>query len=253
VALISHGSLADFSVQPLDQPSTWNEPADSFHVLTESSRAAGQAFRAARSSEPRGLTMRALQLERDFQPFLSRVFRRTSDVYFVAWAWDLSGDPPALYPASGAGPEQCLIPLRGGERREFMGEGALLFPERVVTSGIALRLQLWESRSRSRHVGEAMGEIADAVRDSKLSSLLAAMSAVTGVTTAALGVVEAAATELVGVIGEILERRRDHYVDYYEGYFPASSPWRPAQETYTGTGSRIVLGRLGVQGEAGNP
>lgn len=243
MALVTTGSLTDFSVLPADATA---EEADSFAVLAAPRPAeeTSQAFKAAVSAEPRGLALRSLRLDRAFQSFITRLLDKTSDVYFLAWAWDLSGEPPFVYPGSGAGPESCLIPLRGDETREFLGEGALLSPERLITGGVALRLQVWESRGKTRDFGEAMVEVADIVRQSHLTELLTVLSAATGLTTAALAGVQAAAVELTTLVGSVLADRSDKYVDYYEGYFSASKPWEPTDESYAGVGSQIMIRRI---------
>jgi hypothetical protein len=244
MALLNVGSLADFSVTPIEATT---EPADSFAVLAPraSDSKTERPLKAVLSPEPRGLTLQSLTLDREFQSLLTRLLKKTSDVYFLAWAWDLSGEPPFLYPGAGAGPGTCIIPLRGDESREFLGDGTLLFPEQTVTGGIALRFQLWESKGKTRDFGEAMVEAAEIVRKSHLTELLAVLSAATGLTTAALAGVQAAAVELASLIGSLLAKRSDQNVDYYEGYFAASKPWTPATEARTGVASEIVLNRLG--------
>ena len=52
------------------------------------------------------------------------------------------------------------------------------------------------------------------------------------------------AIELASVVGKILEANDDDYVDFYEGYFPASETWTVGDETYTGHASEITLNRI---------
>src|SRR5437867_3846836 len=142
MALIQVGSFEDFSVERLSgSPAVQLE--EQFHTLA-----------AARHSEPadrfqfmvsrgrRGLALQTLRLGpatgalNKLRGLLSRLLNRGSYVYFIAWLWDLSGQPIALYPGHGVPVDQCLIPIRSGTERqkEFLGAGALLFPARPISS-----------------------------------------------------------------------------------------------------------------------
>jgi len=248
MALITTGSLAQFSVEPTDaalESVPGADQVDNFGVLAEVTREApAQVFRFTVSPEQRGLAVASLRLEKGFQSFLARLFHKTSDVYFLAWCWDLSGSPAALYPGTTADPASALIPMRGGEVREFIGAGALLFPARQVTSGLAVRMQIWESAQGTRQFGQTLSTVAETIQQSKLNSLLTLIATVTGVATATIALVEQAALELGKVVGDVLKASSDDYVDFYEGYFPASEPWTDGQSTYRGNASEIALSRF---------
>jgi hypothetical protein len=248
VALITIGSLTQFSVEPTDAALASVPEADAvnnFGVLAEVTREApAGVFRFAVSPEGRGLAVASLRLEKGFQNFLARLFHKTSDVYFLAWCWDMSGDPASLYPGAVADPASGLIPMKGGEIREFIGAGAVLFPARPVTAGLAMRMQIWESAQGSRQFGQTMSTVAQTIQQSKLNAALTLIATATGVATATVALVEQAALELGRVIGDILKASSDDYVDFYEGYFPASESWADGQTAYKGHASEIVLNRF---------
>ncbi len=248
MALITDGSLTQFSVEPTDAALASLPEADqvdNFGVLAEVTREApAEVFRFAVSPDARGLAVATLRLEKGFQSFLARFLHRTSNVYFLAWCWDLSGSAASLYPGPTADPTSVLIPIKGGEVREFIGEGAVLFPPRPVTAGLAMRMQIWESAQGTRQFGKTLSSVAQTIQQSKLNTLLTLIATATGVATATVALVEQAALELGKAIGDILQASSDDYVDFYEGYFPASQPWTTRQTSSRGHASEIVLNRF---------
>src|SRR5947199_362025 len=106
MAIITTGSLADFSVQPSDEAYrsvAAADQVDSFAVLAEVAREVpADVFRFAVSAEPRGLAIARLRLDKDFQSFIKRIFHKTSDVYFLTWCWDMGGSPASMYPGTAA-------------------------------------------------------------------------------------------------------------------------------------------------------
>ena len=250
MALITVGSIGDFSVVPL--PSAKKALAnakrvDTFSVLAEvTNKTPANSFDFAVSANRRGLALQSLQLKKEFQNFLAKLFKKTSKIYFLAWAWDMSG--LSSYPGQNADAGSCLIPLKGGDLREFIGAGAVLFPPRTITAGLALRMQIWESSQGLRHFGEKMEKITSAIQQSELNTALLSLAASAGIATGgaagAIALIEPAALELAKRIGGILKEAKDDAVDYFEGYFPAADSWSEGRETHQGNGSKIVLNRL---------
>jgi hypothetical protein len=253
MALITAGTFGDLSLAPA--PEAEADPTvaaiESFAVLAEAARETpADSVRFAVSAEPRGLALKKLHLDPGFQGFIKRLLHASSDVYFLAWGWDLSGQQVQgtssifFYPGAIDGGQPSLIPMKGDEGREFLGAGVLLYPQREVTAGLALRLQIWESRKGERDFGETLQKVATEIQRSELNQLLALISAATGVTGATVAMVEGASLELAKVIGTVLKARSDDYVDYYEGYFPASQPWSPPEQAWSAQSSEIVLSRF---------
>ena len=248
MAIITSGSLAEFSIKPTDKafesvPAA--DEVDNFGVMAELSRGVpADVFQFDVSAEPRGLALARLTLYKGFQNFLERLLQKTSDVYFLAWCWDLSGAAASVYPGAAADPRSVLIPMKGGDVREFMGAGALLFPARPVTAGLAVRIQIWESAEGARNFGKTLSTVADTIQKSKLNSLLTLIAGVAGVATGTVMLVEQAALELAKTVGDVLKASSDDYVDFYEGYFPAAKLWTAEQVVYKGSSSEIALSQF---------
>jgi len=251
MALIQRGSFDAFSARVAAPVRAGRPNLDRLRTLSEVVEATRAVQPASLefevSSDRRGLALKSLKLTRGFEGFLQNLFNPTNEVYFLAWSWDLSGAPVFVYPGDTATPQTCIIPLKPGDVREFLGTGIVLFPARQVTGGIAIRIMIWESDQGASDFGKTMREVANTVKASKLNnllSLLSSLSSATGVTTATISLVKDAAIELADAIGKILQANSDDYVDFYEGYYPASEPWTPGDEMHRGNASEIVLHRF---------
>lgn len=245
MALIKEGLINNFSVEkasalPMGPPSL--SDVKTFAELAEVARKTPQdAFRLMESKETRGVGIKSIQLTESFEGFIGNVFNPTNDLYFVALAYDLSGEPVFQYPGKDVDPQSVRIPIKVGKVREFIGEGIDLFPKRNVVGGIALRIQIWESDQSTRDFGKVMGDIADRVAGSQLTNVLSLISLATGVSGATIELVEKASVELMKVIGGILQANSDDFVDFFEGYYAADQDWILGKDTYTGNSSIITL------------
>jgi hypothetical protein len=248
VALITVGAVEDFSVAPgaslrhevgevrgISSARVLSNTFDSFPDVD---------FEYGVSKKPRGLGLQSLRLEKDAQVFLKRLFHKTTKLYLLAWAWDLSGAPLYMYPDSIVGAPGCVIPLKSNAVREFLGSGALLFPPRPVTSGLQLRIQIWESRAGVRAFGEAMSAVATAVDGSDLNKILTGLAMVGGPVPMTIAAVKEASVLLASIIGPILKSYGDEVLDFYEGNFPALKPWPRKPSSYRGLGTSIALSHL---------
>jgi hypothetical protein len=238
MALIQQGAFDAFSMTPEAEGVTG---LDTFSEVRELRRDAPPRVRLIESAEPRGLALRSIKLERGFESFLQKVFKGENEVYFLAWCWDLSGEPVSLYPGKTAEGSSSLIKLRAGDVREFtMGAGIGLFEPRQVTAGLAVRINLWESDEKRRRFGETLGSVTDAIKDSKLNNVLK-LVALAGPQLATITLVKDAALELAGVVATLLKADSDDFVDFFEGYYPAADAWPASDETHRGHASEIVL------------
>lgn len=117
MALITVGRVSDFSVVVTPSARTQYpalEAVESFLTLAKKAPSApSTAFDFLVSPDRRGLALQCLQLRRGFAKHLPLVFRPTSDIYFLAWAWDMSG--LSYYPGEKADPGSCLIALKSGQ------------------------------------------------------------------------------------------------------------------------------------------
>jgi hypothetical protein len=245
MALIKVGNMNDFSVSAKkkvlkNQPRFKN--IATFKELKEISiESEPNSFELITSEEKRGLALKGIKLTKDFEGFLKNVFNPTNEIYFIAWAWDMSGEKVNQYPGENVNAETVLIPLKAGKLREFIGEGINLFPKRKVTGGIAIRIQLWESDDEVRSFGKTLSATTKAIEKSELNQLLSLIATGTVVSGATINLVKNAAIELSKVIGTILQANGDDYVDFFEGYYASDQTWSANDETYNGNASLITL------------
>ncbi|HHE32817.1 MAG TPA: hypothetical protein ENL07_09415 [Chlorobaculum parvum] len=246
MALIQTGAIDRFAVTAKKQAIESFTPLkgiSTFSELSELSRTSTpKSFEYTQSPEPRGLALKNIKLTEGFNGFLGNVFSSKNNVYFVAWAWDLSGEPICQYPGADADPNSVIIPMRVGKVREFIGEGINLFPKRTITGGMAIRIQLWESDEETRKFGKAMTETAEAINNSSLSSLISAI-ALAGPSAGALTLIKNATVKLGNDIGTILKSNGDDYVDFFEGYYPSDKVWTAEHEAHSGNSSVITLAK----------
>ncbi|MFP3577927.1 hypothetical protein, partial [Brevibacillus sp. SIMBA_040] len=45
------------------------------------------------SEEKRGLALKSFKLNKSFEDFISTIFNPSNEIYFIAWSYDLSGQP----------------------------------------------------------------------------------------------------------------------------------------------------------------
>lgn len=248
MALIKHGSLSDFSVAANSNKIARGRNVaniTNFRELSEVSKGLEpNSFELITSEDARGLCIAKLKLEEGFNGFLNNLFNATNHIYFIAWAWDFSGQPVNLYPGAGVASEDILIPIKVGKIREFIGDGIILFPKRKVTGGLAVRIQIWESDQEIRNLGKTLSAASQAVKESKLNNLLSLISLGTGVSGVTISLVKDAAIELTGIIGTILQANNDDYVDFFEGYYASDKPWKQEKEVYKGNSSELTLQKL---------
>jgi hypothetical protein len=252
--IVQHG-FDDLTVQPLVKSGNGGGADPSVVDAVSGLNTAGAALQAARSLQPltlgfpasteqRGFALHSLRLTTGFEGFIGNLFNTRNEVLFMAWGYDLSGEPPWLWPGKDIDLETLRSSLKPGEAREFLGAGALLFPARQVYGGIALRLQIWESDAGTRRLGKTIEDVSKAIDDSKLTNVLSLIAAAGGPTTATLALIRDAATELGKIIGAILKGNSNDLVDFYDGYYPVSDPWTSGEERYDAHGSEIVLRRI---------
>ncbi|TBO44397.1 hypothetical protein [Pedobacter kyonggii] len=245
MALIRAGSIDDFAVEAraslkLEEDISWTK-MNKISEIREMTRAVEPtAFEFATSTEERGLGIKSLLLEKDFDGILGGLFDSNNEIYFVAWAWDLSGEPVYQYPGKDVNTEDVIIPMKSGVLREFIGEGINLFPKRLVKGGLGVRIQIWESDKKSRDFGEVLTQVADSIKKSEINDLLS-LIALTGAPAATISTIAKASLELAGIIGAILTANSNDYVDFFEGYYSADKQWNTGLDNYNGFASAISL------------
>lgn len=244
MALIEVGTINNFSVAVKNKKPELSmlESISTLSELKEVSGKVGEgAFELITAAEPRGVAIKSLKLQKGFEGFLSGIFDKTNEIYFIAWAWDLSGEPINHYPGADVKPEDVLITMKSGKLREFIGDGINLFPKRKVKGGIAIRIQIWESDDDVRKFGKAMSDTAAVIEKSELNKVLSLVSLATGVSGATITLVKEAALELTKAIGSILQKNSNDYVDFFEGYYASDQIWETGKDIYNGNASELTL------------
>ena len=249
MAVIKHGSFDNFSAtvraEERESRAALNE-LRTFSLLRETTRDIQPVpVEFGISNPPRGLALKSIKLTQGFEGFFQSLLNKENEVYFLSWAWDFSGNPPELYPGVGVKTENCIIPLKTDQEREFLGAGILLFPPKFITAGLAIRIHLWESNHKVRDLGKTIQEVVNVIKTSELNNHLSLISVATGlITGTTIDIIKNAAPKLAEAIDKILQANSDDYVDLYEGYYPAAVPWTTGDEIHRGHASEITLTRL---------
>lgn len=184
----------------------------------------------AKSPSKWGLYLKALTLHESFESFIVNLFNQKNEICFTSIVWDYSGNPPFVYPPKGAKGSDFLIPMKAKTTRQFVGNGVSIWPAQAVVGGLNVAILVYECDSDVRAMGETLIDIHDKVGSSKLSGLIAAIAANPSL---AIGIaIGEAVNELMGVIGNIMKRNGDDYVDFFEGSYGTDKPQAARMEKY---------------------
>ena len=226
MALIQIGTVSDLALETIAP----REAVPEQRVQTLGTAAEGapaDQYRSVITRTPRGLALSKVLLRPGRRDLMSRLLLRSVPVYIVAWAWDLSGRPIEVYPVAVSGVENCTIPVgRDVRERTFsIGAGAPLFQPRQVYAGIAIRVQLWQSKGGVRNFGSTIANVATMINSSELNRTLILLAAGTGIPGITLAAIAKLAGKVAEGVGNILKDSGDRFIDYFDGYFPATDPW----------------------------
>lgn len=185
------------------------------------------------------LYLQSLTLEKDFDSLIGKVFKPENEIFFTSIAWDYSGDPPYVYPGKNAEASKFLIPLVPPETRRFIGDGINLWPSKHVVGSLNLDILVYECDQKVRSWGKTLADIHDKVKDSELTTLITSISASPELASgAAIG---NAVNELVGLIGKLLEKNDNDYVDLFNGSFGTDKPQSSRTEDHSHRTAGIKL------------
>ncbi len=248
MALINNGSFDSFSVKAkykivssFPELKGIKSLAEAYEVRREIVEK--DPFDLSMSSDSRGLGIRSIILTEGFEGFLQNIFNKKNEIYFVSWAWDLSGKPIFAYPGESVDVDDIRIILKAGNIREFIGEEINIFPKRKVKGGMAVRIQIWENDKDIRDAGDTILNVTNTIENSSLNNVLSGIEKF-GLHTSTISLIKEAALELSKLVGAILKTNNNDFVDFYEGYYPADSEWFKEDNPYTGNSSKIVLRKL---------
>jgi hypothetical protein len=171
----------------------------------------------AKSPAKWGLYLKSLSLYESFEGFIANLFNPDNEIYFTSLAWDYSGSKPFIYPPKGTKGSDFIIPMKSNTKREFIGNGVNIWPAQIVVGALNLVILVYESDQDNRDLGDQLVNIHDQIANSKLTDLIKAISASPSLATGvAIGT---AVNELLGLIGNIMKRNGDDYVDLFEGSY----------------------------------
>jgi hypothetical protein len=239
--LISTGSISDFSVRPTATSKEIIPELGLKMLLQKNIRNLGALNQVTRSlnhvpfepvplSVKAGLALKSITLHKAFEGFLQGCFNKVNEIYFLAWAWDMSGQPPVIYPGREFSPENWIYPMKKGDTIEMIGEGIPLFPKREIKGGVSIHIEAWESDEDIRQVGQTILEISEAVNNSELTGLLTDIAA-TNIIGANVALISNAVKALSNLIGGILKNNSNDYVGLFEGYYDVEN-WSKGMELY---------------------
>lgn len=194
-----------------------------FTVLREVTRALQPVpLTFASAAEPRAVTLTAVRVTPDSRVMLRRIADPDAQLYVLGWSWDLSGEPPHVAPdVADPDPARWSLPLHGADR--VLADPLELAPARPTVGCRAVRVILWQS-DKGAEPAAVTAEVGEALRHSRLASVLEMLGAGAPTTMmTAVGVREAAG-ELGREIAPVLRALCSDYVDFFEGFFPPAAP-----------------------------
>jgi len=193
----------------------------------------------AKSPAKWGLYFKSLSLYESFEGFIANLFNPDNEIYFTTIAWDYSGSSPFVYPPKGAKGSDFLIPMKASTKREFIGNGVLIWPSQTVVGALNLVILIYESDQDDRDLGDQLVNIHDQVANSKLADLVKVISVNPALATGvAIGT---AVNELLGVVGNIMKNNGDDFVDLFEGSYGTDKPQTARVEKYDHDAAGIEL------------
>jgi hypothetical protein len=196
-------------------------------------------FNLSKSKNKWALFLKSITLNKSSEGFIANIFNPINHIYFSIIAWDYSGSPIFIYPPKGAKGSDFLIPMKAKTTRQFIGDGVCIWPPRIVVGALNLVILIFECDKNVRTLGETLAGIHDIVGKSKLAGLVTAISINPSLATGvAIG---AAVNELLGVIGNIMKRNGDDYIDLFEGSYGTDRPQTTKVERYDHEAAGIEL------------
>lgn len=222
--LISRGSFESLraaATGPAADEFGLTEPQP-FTVIREVTRALQPVpVRLAADDRPRGVTLERLRLTPGSRVMLRRVADPELPLHVLAWSWDLSGEPPLVTPAAEAEIKDWAVPVSEGARL-LGGAGLPLVPPRRAVGVQSVRVIVWQS-DRGADPAGVTGDIREAMRHSKLASVLDALAGGARTTMMSVVGVREAAGELGREIAPVLRALVSDYVDLFEGFYPVAA------------------------------
>jgi hypothetical protein len=244
--LITHGSFDAFQAVASGAAATNYSlteplPLSTLREITRAVQPVPLSF--VRSDGPVTVTIDSLILEPGSRSMVRRVLDADADLRVLAWCWDLSGDPPMVWPAADTTDGDAaaetgrldLVDMRRVLRRP------LPLWRRPVVGGLTVRVIVWQGEHP-----DLAAEIAEAMRHSALAAALDAIGPPARTTVTSAMTVRGAAGGLGTDIAPVLRALCPDYIDFFEGFLPAGTG--PTETVHQG-----FHGCLTVRVGAGTP
>lgn len=192
-----------------------------------------------RSKEAWALYMKRLTLRRGFDGFLSGLFNKTNEIFFVAFAWDYSGRKPKVFPYTTLEPSEYVLKMKKGQSREFVGDGIALWPARRVSGALNVIIMVYESDREVQRSGEVIQTIHETVDKSTLTDLVSAIAANPAIATARA--ISGAVKDLVETVGKIMKKNKNDVVELFEGSYGTHLVQASRREEYQTDAAGVIL------------
>lgn len=189
------------------------------------------------SKSPVALYLKSLRLLQDFD--FALFGNATDELYVAAVAWDLSGQPPIVFPSSQADALKGVYSVEPSQEVRFIGDGLLVWPQRPIVGGLYVRLLILENDDDVRNIGQRLAQLRATVAQHELAGALAALAA--GPTGVMINAVVQAAASLAGVIGAVMQQDGDDLVALFDGTYGAEHVTESRRDVYTQAGASIEL------------
>jgi hypothetical protein len=193
------------------------------------------------SAIARGLSLKSLRVTSAWDR-LWNLLGHTNQIYFLSVAFDISEKQPVLLPPKEV-PSEAVYKVRAGEAISFsLGDGAPVFPPRVIVGGLIIYITVCEADRGLRHVGDVLEKVHDDFdKDGSLAKVIAGF--LKNPALAAADQILAASTAALQPIATILKNNGDDYIGLFTGIYPAKGGWQ-GKLTATNNGTTLELSEL---------
>jgi hypothetical protein len=238
--LISRGSLDGFTAvasdsRTLDQGLTGPHAFSVFREVARELQPVPLTF--SQSGSPIQLHITGVRLNPGSRVMLRHVADADRPVYLLVWWWDLAGGGPVVVPLLPNAADWVLT--LGGDGRHLARPLTVVEPGREIVGGLAVRVILWQSEPGT-DAGRVTAEVAEAMRHSMLAGMLGILASASGTDMATVIAIRQAAAALGPEIAPVLRALCPDYIDFFEGFYPATDPVQDG-ESYVGYQSEITV------------
>lgn len=228
--LISRGSLDHFTAVAKDS-AAHDEGLTGPHrfcVFREVTRALQPVpVEFCRSDTPRQLQLTDARLDPGSRVMLRHVADADRPVYVLGWWWDFAGGGPVVVPSE-IDSSNWALSLETGGVRHLPKPLVLAEPGREIVAGLVVRVILWQGEPGT-DPRRVTAETVEAMRHSTLAGMLGLLGSTADTSVATVIAVRQAAAALGSEIAPVLRALCTDYIDFFEGFYPATDQVRDAE------------------------